>query len=101
MADMKPILQGAHTYQYDEQTDDILYYPNFNKLNQSLFDPMNKGYIDSDRLCKLTTWTPNSKFKIDWATSCTLNTEPPDRIDLLFDSSPWIPYSNTKIYIVV
>ena len=97
---MKEMYQDANPFQYVAELDQVVYYNHFRHSNPILFKPENREKLDAARICKLTTWTPKSGVELDWVTGDDLDTEPPDRIDLLFEAGLWV-FRKPNVYIGV
>ena len=74
----------ANPFQFVPALDKVVYCPQFSHINQARFNPENKDKLDADRICKLTSWTPDSTLKLDHFISENVDDEFLDRIDLLF-----------------
>ena len=83
---MEQIFIEAVVFKYDIETDNVIYYPNLRQTSPAMIDSKHAEKLDSDRLCRLTTWTPQSDLKLDWVTPSEMETEPLNRIDFLFDA---------------
>ena len=46
----------------------------------------------------MTTWTPESGIELDWVTGDELETQPEDRIDLLFEAGLWV-FRKPNVYV--
>ena len=97
---MKEMYQDANPFQYVPALDRVIYYPHFRHTNPALFDPDNKEKLDAARICRLTSWTPTSGVELDWVTGEDIETEAPDRIDLLFEAGLWV-FRKPHVYIGV
>ena len=84
---MKELYQAANPFQYEQEQDKVVYNPNFRHINPSFFKPSKMEKLDAERICKLTTWTPDKMLVDNWmSVPDDLKVTPYDRIDLLFDA---------------
>ena len=86
--------QDANPFQYVRSIeniimDTVLYYPHFKHTNEDTFHPDNREMLDSARVEKYTTWTPENGPDLSNVTPYNLSEPAEDRIDLVFSAAMW------------
>lgn len=97
---MKEMYHDANPFHYVSSIDSVLYYPHFNHTNQDLFNPEHREMLDSARVAKYTTWSPQTGPDLSFVTPYNLAEEPEDRIDLVFTAAMW-QYRKPEVHIGV
>ena len=65
---MKEMYHDANPFHYVKSLDNVLYYPHFRHTNPDLFNPDHREMLDSTRVAKYTTWTPENGPELPFVT---------------------------------
>ena len=101
-SEMRRSLSAVDVFKYDITTDKILYSPTYFDNDHALLTSLASGFINTDKLFKLTTYKPSGGLcTILWKTIPTSDVEPPNRIDFLMNARDWKLKKSLTIYIGV
>ena len=96
---MKEMYHDANPFHYVPSLGQIMYYPHFRHQNQELFKPENRELLDSARVAKYSTWTPEKGPNLSFVTPYVEPDEPiEDKIDLVFTAAMW-QYRKPEVHI--
>ena len=84
---MKELLQAETPFEYDRDSDSILYHTNFDHCGKDAFSRENYEKFKGRNLSKLTTWKPNFQIQREIYVQEGFVLDDEDRIDLLLDAS--------------
>ena len=98
---MSQVFREAITFRYDDQSDQIVYCGTFEHTNPHLLDYESEDKLDTERLCKLTTYSKDTHPDFDWLTPFEKAGELPNKIDFMFDASGWEAQKSRVVYIGV
>ena len=76
-------------FKYDAVDDKVKYLGNFRHLNPDLFKTEHQDKLDSERVARYTTWTPNSEAELSNITPFREKIVPEERIDLVISAVAW------------
>mmetsp|Transcript_36906 Transcript_36906/g.48500 ORF Transcript_36906/g.48500 Transcript_36906/m.48500 type:complete len:224 (+) Transcript_36906:560-1231(+) len=97
---MREMYHDANPFQYVRALDQVLYYPHFRNINPDCFVPENREKLDSHRMAKFTTWSPERGPDLAFVTPYNLAGEPEDRMDLCINAAMW-QFRKPEVYIGV
>ena len=86
---MREMYHDATPFHYISSLDKVMYYPHFRHTNSDLFEPAHREMLDSVRVARFTTWTPEKGPDLAFVTPYNLIKPWDDRIDLCFSAAMW------------
>ena len=86
---MLELLQDLTPFKFEAGEDKVKYLGSFRHLNPDLFKPEHQDKLDSTRVARYTTWTPERGSELSQMTPFRQEGELRDSIDLVLSAAAW------------